>query len=112
MELHAAGWSMSASVNLPLHHKDQTFSYGASSPGWSQKKGRKTVVVVVDRIVLKSDSCKNRSFSQHTQSGAKSLRAFAPLYKLNALHCQKFANKISSLWPDAQLTSTVGYLSR
>ena len=53
MELHPAGWSMSASVNLPLHHKDQTFSYGASSPRWAQKKGRKTVVVVVDRIVLK-----------------------------------------------------------
>jgi len=36
-----------ASVNLPLHHKVQKFSSGTGSPGWSQKKGRKTVVVVV-----------------------------------------------------------------
>ena len=38
---------VSASVNLPLHHKDQRFSSGTGSPGWSRKKGRKTVVVVV-----------------------------------------------------------------
>jgi len=37
--------SMSASVNLPLHHKIQKFSSGTGSPGWSRKKGRKTVVV-------------------------------------------------------------------
>jgi len=37
--------SVSASVNLPLHHKVQKFSSGTGSPGWSQKKGRKTVVV-------------------------------------------------------------------
>ena len=36
---------MSASVNLPLLHKVQKFSSGASSPGWSRKKGRKTVVL-------------------------------------------------------------------
>jgi len=30
-----------------LHHKVQKFSSGTSSPGWSRKKGRKTVVVVV-----------------------------------------------------------------
>jgi len=36
---------VSASVNLPLHHKVQKFSSGTSSPGWSQKKCRKTVVV-------------------------------------------------------------------
>jgi len=36
---------VSASVNLPLHHKVQKFSSGAGSPGWSRKKGRKTVVV-------------------------------------------------------------------
>jgi len=29
---------VSASVNLPLHHKVQTFSSGTSSPGWSQKR--------------------------------------------------------------------------
>jgi len=38
---------VSACVNLPLHHKVQKFSSGTSSPGWSWKKGRKTVVVVV-----------------------------------------------------------------
>ena len=37
--------SVSASINLPLHHKVQKFSSGTGSPGWSQKKGRKTVVV-------------------------------------------------------------------
>ena len=39
--------SVSASVNLPLHHKVQTFSSGTGSAGWSRKKGRKTIVVVV-----------------------------------------------------------------
>jgi len=38
---------VSASVNLPLHHKVQKFSSGTGSPGWSRKKGRKTAVVVV-----------------------------------------------------------------
>ena len=38
---------MSASVNLPLHHKVQKFSSGTGSPGWSRKKGCKMVVVVV-----------------------------------------------------------------
>jgi len=37
---------VSASVNLPLHHKVQKFSSGTGSPGWSRKKGPKTVVVV------------------------------------------------------------------
>jgi len=35
---------VSVSVNLPLHQKVQKFSSGTSSPGWSQKKGRKMVV--------------------------------------------------------------------
>jgi len=39
---------VSASVNLPLHHKVQKFSSGNGSPGWSWKKGRKMVVVVVE----------------------------------------------------------------
>jgi len=37
---------VSASVNLPLHHKVQKFSSGTGSPGWLLKKGRKTVVCV------------------------------------------------------------------
>jgi len=39
--------SVSASVNLPLHHKVQKFSSGIGSRGWSRKKGRKMVVLVV-----------------------------------------------------------------
>ena len=35
---------VSASVNLPLHHKVQKFSSGTGSLGWSRKKGRKMVV--------------------------------------------------------------------
>jgi len=38
---------VSASVNLPLHHKVQKFSSGTGSPGWSRKKDRKMVVCVV-----------------------------------------------------------------
>ena len=37
---------VSASVNLPLHHKVQKFSSGSGWLGWSRKKGRKTVMVV------------------------------------------------------------------
>jgi len=48
MEWRPTGWSvLSTSVNLPLHHKVQKFSSGTGSPGWSWKKGRKTIVVVV-----------------------------------------------------------------
>ena len=32
---------VSASVNLPLHHKVQKFSSGTSLPEWSQKKAIK-----------------------------------------------------------------------
>jgi len=41
-----AGWSVCL-PNLPLHHKVQKFSSGTGSPGWSRKKGHKTVVMVV-----------------------------------------------------------------
>jgi len=37
---------VSASVDLPLHHKVQKFSSGTGEHGWFRKKGRKTVVVV------------------------------------------------------------------
>jgi len=37
---------VSASVNLPLHHKVQKFSSGTGSPGWSRKKGRKMLMAV------------------------------------------------------------------
>jgi len=35
---------VSASVNLQLHHKAQKFSSATGSPGWSWKKGCKTIV--------------------------------------------------------------------
>jgi len=43
----APSWTVgvSASVNLPLHHKVQMFSSGTGSPGWSRKKGCKMVEV-------------------------------------------------------------------
>jgi len=53
---------VSACVNLPLHHEVQRFSSGASSPGWSQKRGCKTVVCVcVCVCVCFQDFCKFRS---------------------------------------------------
>jgi len=46
---------VSASVNLPLHHKVQKFSSGTVSPWWSQKKGRKTwcggVVCLMQNVI-------------------------------------------------------------
>ena len=48
---------VSASVNLPLHHKVQKFSSGTGSPGWSQKKGRNSTVVVV--VVVASNTQTN-----------------------------------------------------
>jgi len=36
---------VSASVNLPLHHKVQKFSSGTGSPQWSRKNGHKAVVM-------------------------------------------------------------------
>jgi len=35
---------VSASVNLPSHHKIEKFSSGTGSTGWSRKKGHKMVV--------------------------------------------------------------------
>ena len=48
---------VSASVNLLLHHKVQKFSSGTGSPGWSRKKGRKTVVVVCRLIYSVCTTC-------------------------------------------------------
>jgi len=42
---------VSASVNLHLHHKVQMFTSGTGSPGWSRKKGHKTVVVWWRKII-------------------------------------------------------------
>ena len=43
--------SVSAFVNLPLHHKVQKFSSGTGSSGWSRKKDCKMVVVVVYHVL-------------------------------------------------------------
>ena len=51
MEWRPARWLVSASVNLPLHHKVQKFSSGTGSPWWSRKKGHKMVVVVVVEVL-------------------------------------------------------------
>ena len=48
--------SVSASVNLPLHHKDQKFSSGTGSAGWSRTKVRKMVVVPNDFEITHSYS--------------------------------------------------------
>jgi len=50
---------VSASVNLPLHHKVQKFSSDTGSPEWSRKKGRKTVVwyVVHHGFVMAAAQC-------------------------------------------------------
>ena len=48
MEWCPAGWSACLFLLIfTLHHKVQKFSSGTSSPGWSRKKGRKTVTVCV-----------------------------------------------------------------
>jgi len=47
---------VSASVNLPLHHKVPKFSSGTGSPGWSRKKGRKTVVVIASESLCRGTS--------------------------------------------------------
>jgi len=60
---------VSASVNLPLHHKVQKFSSGTGSPGWSRRKGRKTVVVAPTSSNLKS------SESQHNADSVSSVRS-------------------------------------
>jgi len=48
---------VSASVNLPLYHEVQKFFSGTGSPGWSRKKGHKTVCVCVCVCVCVDISC-------------------------------------------------------
>jgi len=66
---------VSASVNLPLHHEVQKFSSGTGSPGWSRKKGRKTVVVwcvvedKLEEVVLAGWTCFCRPMNTVTALG-------------------------------------------
>jgi len=53
--------SVSASVNLPLHHKVQKFSSGTGSPGWSGKKGRKMDLCVCGVVIVMSKERKKHT---------------------------------------------------
>ena len=55
---------VSASLNLPLHHKVQKFSSGTGSPGWSRQKGCKVVVVWCGGA--KFHACKHANVHKHT----------------------------------------------
>ena len=73
----APSWkvSVSASVNLPLHHKVQKFYSGTGSPGWSRKKGRKTIVCmcVLFTILVDTDTksrLKQAILLQYIKTGA------------------------------------------
>ena len=57
--------SVSAFVNLPLHHKVQKFSSDIGSHGWSRKKGRKTVVCVC--VLVNQRSICHRCFDNNTK---------------------------------------------
>ena len=67
---------MSASVNLSLHHKVQKFSSGTGSPGWSWKKGHKTVVVLVVVFSLLLASAVMSSIKKVISNGSRSSQIF------------------------------------
>ena len=50
--------SVSAFVNLPLHHIVQKFSSGTGSPGWSQKKGPKTTASTAAKLCTMTKTTK------------------------------------------------------
>ena len=57
--------SVSASVNLPLHHKVQKFSSGTGSPGWSRKRAIKRLCGVVVTVVMRiayAFLCRRKAF--------------------------------------------------
>jgi len=68
---------VSASVNLPLHHKVQKFSSGTGSPRWSRKKGRKMVVCVCVWHLMPSEC-------RFANSTAANLNIFAPMAQQDA----------------------------
>ena len=53
---------VSASVNLPLHHKVQKFSSGTGSPGWSRKRAVKWLWCVVASAAMRPN---NHSVTGH-----------------------------------------------
>jgi len=81
---------VSASVNLPLHRTVQRFSSGTGSPGWSRKKGRKTVVCVVwwcGVMLCSYLGCKSKSFAFAARYASNTWRS-ADL-RVGALHQTK-----------------------
>ena len=59
---------VSASFNLPLHHKVQKLSSGTGSPWWSRKKGHKTAVCVCGWELLHSIQYHyDDNFTRHIQ---------------------------------------------
>ena len=56
---------VSASINLPLHHKVKKFSSGTGSPERSRKKGRKMVVVVVQCMTV---ICHQVTYNKHNSA--------------------------------------------
>ena len=87
---------MSASVNLPLHHKVQKFSSGTGSPRWSRKKGRKMVVCVcVPRLILLR-KCKyeSKNWSLQQTLVTETTRSFhGPYFKTTGWSSTRFIKK-------------------
>jgi len=119
---------VSASVNLPLHHKVQKFSSqssGTGSPGWSRKKGRKTVVVVVlliDLIFLLSELILYAMFRREFSSSFFFFFFFASCYvrcidfyflylPANKVDCKRIMYGLPIGSRGALLTSAANYLT-
>ena len=68
---------VSASVNLPLHHKVQKFSSGTGSPWWFRKKGRKMVVVWCGGVqLLKKSIYSNQDATSESVSKCPRLQIY------------------------------------
>ena len=98
MEWCPAGWSVSASVNLPLHHKVQKFSSGTGSAGWSRKRAVKRLRCSSSSSQshrsIPSLSVKNLYHPILAESlcvtwGALCTCVCAPLYFLQAVACMR-----------------------
>jgi len=112
---------VSASVNLPLHHKIQKFSSGTGSPGWSQKKGRKTVVVcdvtmflsrTLSRILsVISQNSKMPCDTEHTHSRVMYHVCASTHYDQPADHIWS-ASPIPNIWWQPQNNFKMDHMTR
>ena len=66
---------------VQMHHKVQKFSSGTGSPGWSQKKGRKTVVVLCGENALSA----RKGGDESAQCGRSMLRMIALFVTVNVM---------------------------